>query len=386
MNTIIMSLARSKAIAMTAILATVLSSFGYFAFTQSTQAANMTSVSDTLSDSDLGVAADHEIVFTTPTGIATDENVSIEFPLEFQVSTSSVAASDIAVSIAGVGAQTVGSTCGANQVAASTTPASGVLNVYFCTATVAAGGTTTIQVGTNAGGSNQFVNPEQSGSYEILLGTSATGGSSTVSDGGATRIVIIDDVVVTAQVPTIFTFVVNGINTGGEVNGTSTDITTTATTIPFGEISSGPANGSTGAQNLQVTTNARNGFTVTVQANQTLLSSTGADIDVFSNGSASTTQAWESPVGYLNDENTYGHWGFTSGDSTLAGGDDFGTDLWSGTFVSGAQEVFYHDGPSDGIADDIGSTTVGYKVEIMSFQEAGDDYTATLTYVATPVF
>jgi hypothetical protein len=34
----------------------------------------------------------------------------------------------------------------------------------------------------------------------------------------------------------------------------------------------------------------------------------------------------------------------------------------------------------------VGSTTVAYKVEITSLQEAAKDYTATLTYIATPVF
>jgi hypothetical protein len=49
-------------------------------------------------------------------------------------------------------------------------------------------------------------------------------------------------------------------------------------------------------------------------------------------------------------------------------------------------EVFKHNGPADGTTQDIGKARVGYKVEISALQEAGSDYTATLTYVATPVF
>jgi hypothetical protein len=31
-------------------------------------------------------------------------------------------------------------------------------------------------------------------------------------------------------------------------------------------------------------------------------------------------------------------------------------------------------------------TEVGYKIEITPLQEAADDYTTTLTYIATPTF
>ena len=49
-------------------------------------------------------------------------------------------------------------------------------------------------------------------------------------------------------------------------------------------------------------------------------------------------------------------------------------------------EVFKNNGPADGTTQNIGTAKVGYKVEISPLQEAGSDYTATLTYVATPVF
>ena len=48
-------------------------------------------------------------------------------------------------------------------------------------------------------------------------------------------------------------------------------------------------------------------------------------------------------------------------------------------------EVFRHDGPIENSEDD-GNATVLYKVEVTALQEAAEDYTATLTYVATPIF
>jgi hypothetical protein len=58
------------------------------------------------------------------------------------------------------------------------------------------------------------------------------------------------------------------------------------------------------------------------------------------------------------------------------------------------QVVFGHNGPSDGTTtgagtaadDDVSVTEVGYKIEITPLQEAADDYTAVLTYIATPTF
>jgi hypothetical protein len=45
----------------------------------------------------------------------------------------------------------------------------------------------------------------------------------------------------------------------------------------------------------------------------------------------------------------------------------------------------YHNGPSDGLTADIGTTTVAYTVGITALQEAGD-YSNTLTYICTPTY
>jgi hypothetical protein len=66
-------------------------------------------------------------------------------------------------------------------------------------------------------------------------------------------------------------------------------------------------------------------------------------------------------------------------------GDEFGANEFIGVSTT-PRAIFAHDGPADGITTDVGSTTVAYKVEITALQEAADDYTATLTYIATPTF
>ncbi len=121
-------------------------------------------------------------------------------------------------------------------------------------------------------------------------------------------------------------------------------------------------------------------------------STTGADIDSYRNGNdESTPVAWEAPSPVLGNDDTYGHWGITSDDAALTSGltDPFNAGAGGDRFASASTtpvEVFRHTGPTNGTLTGVGTTRVGYKVEISGLQEAADDYTATLTYVATPVF
>jgi hypothetical protein len=341
------------------------------------EAANVTSFSDTLSTSEPIVAADHEITFTTPTGVANTQTITIDFGGNFTgTSTIDADASDIAIST--TSAYSVDSDCSGADVSAAFS--GDVLTLTMCAGpglSIPANATTTILIGTNAGGLNQLVNPVVfggGGSYEINL-TAGNG-----ADTGSTRVAIVDVVTVTASVDTYFNFQVAGVGGGNDVNGTTTTGTSTYNTIPFGALEALTA--SSAAQDLTVITNARNGFTVTVTADGMLESSTGADIDGFVEGSYQTTPTgWVPPTPTLGDEWSYGHWGLTSDDTDVFALND--------TYISASTTpviIFTHDGPIDGTAMGEGTTRVGYIVEISALQEAADDYEATLTYVATPVF
>jgi hypothetical protein len=203
-------------------------------------------------------------------------------------------------------------------------------------------------------------------------------------------VAIVDAVTVTASVDTIFNFTVDGVNNNLGVNGATTTATSTPTSIPFGLlVADTPA---TLAQDLTVSTNAANGFVVTVQTDQQLLSSNGADIDGFIDGAYTNAPTqWVAPAQTLGQENTYGHWGITSNDSTVTSGltDEFDVTGNGEDYLSASTtpvEIFRHNGPTNGTLDGIGITRVGYTVETSALQEAATDYTATLTYVATPVF
>ncbi|MFT5036559.1 MAG: hypothetical protein ACI9VM_000121, partial [Candidatus Azotimanducaceae bacterium] len=134
-------------------------------------------------------------------------------------------------------------------------------------------------------------------------------------------------------------------------------------------------------------TNASQGYVVTVQADNNLLSSTGADIDGFSNGTDTNTPVtWAAPTGTVGEENTYGHWGLTSDDATTTRASQFGSDEWVSVSSTTPRIVMSNDGPANGTGTGVGETRVGYKVQITGLQEAGDDYQAILTYIATPTF
>ena len=126
---------------------------------------------------------------------------------------------------------------------------------------------------------------------------------------------------------------------------------------------------------------------VTVEQDANLLSSTGADIDGFIDGAyTNTPSSWVAPSNSIGDENTWGHWGLTTDDISLLGaGLDFAANQWVAPSTT-PRAIMAHDGPSDGVTNDIGAARIGYQAQITALQEAGDDYSTTLTYIATPTF
>lgn len=359
------------------------------------KAAPLTKVSDTLSDSDLGVAANHTLQFVTQSAMTASNTIVVAFNGNFSA-TSSPAFSNSDATDYDIATTTQEITVVAAGACVTTTPAFEITSVNTSTAQftfthcngspgIPANTTTTIEIGTNATtggtGDSQLVNPMVAGSYLINVTAPST-------DSAATRVAIIDDVVVTASVATNFTFTISAVasgqtNANGEAGTTS--VTTTATTIPWGELV--PDTAKTARQDLSVSTNARNGFTVTLWQDQNLLSGNGADIDIFKDGSNGSPTAWTSPAATIDVEDTYGHEGVTSEDASLSTGDTFGSALYDAVGTQAAPlEVFYHTGPANGSTANKGATKIGFKIEVSSLQEAASDYTQSLTYIATPIF
>jgi len=347
------------------------------------EAANLTYIKDTLSNSAPSEASNHTIQFLSPTGVTTTQSIVITFPNGFNLSTSTVAFDDIDLAEGGVDE---------TLVAAGATVAQWNVAIAGQTLTFTSGGasaiiapnaTVTIEIGTNATfgttGNAQLTNPSATTSYEFT----ATAGT---ADSGQFRVAIVDDVLVTANIDTTLTFTVTGVTSGATVNTstTTTAAVTTSDTLPFGTLAANVSK--TLAQDLAVTTNARNGFVVTVEQSQQLQSSTGADIDGFVNGNWTTTPtAWSAPTNNIANENTWGHWGLTSEDFVTGRTSEFSANTWVAASTTPII-IMGHTGPSDGATAGEGLTRIGYQAQIATLQEAGDDYNTSLTYIATATF
>lgn len=326
-------------------------------FVSSTKATALTNAKDTISDSDFLATATHTITFTTATDLTAGYMIDITFPAGF----TTIVEGNV--------------TCPADSTA------SVVSQVVTCTVDA----TMTLSAGVQTVTITSVTNPSSpAASYTINILTETDGFVEIESVD--VMVAIIDDVVVTATVSSTLTFEIAGLASSTEVNGATTNIDTSgsAVTIPFGTLTADTQH--IAGQELTVSTNADDGFDVKVFQNQDLTSGVDADIDCFKDGSCVTTaEAWASPTGTLDSENTYGHFGLTSEDADLSGGDDFGNNFWKGFDGTTQVEVMYHTGPADGTAADKGLTQVAYAVEISDLQEAGD-YTNTLTYICTPTY
>ncbi|MEY2664993.1 MAG: hypothetical protein RLZZ480_98 [Candidatus Parcubacteria bacterium] len=354
--------------------AVVLMSIGIYNIAQ---AANLTGVKDTLTESAPSTASNHTIEFTVPTGspgvAASGGTIVVTFPTGFNMNSIDFADVDLKVA-------TVDQTLAAAPAASTWGVVLSGQTLTFTTGSgvsVTAGQAVEIQVGTHATfgttGNTQVTNHASTGSYEFIITAGTT-------DSGRTRVAIVNSVNVTAIVDTTFDFTITGTATSTFVDTATTTGSTSPTVIAFSKLVANVPE--ILAQRLNVTTNAKNGFNVTVETDGNIDSSTGADIDSFSNATdISTPTVWSSPTNSISDENTWGHWGVTTMDNV--------TLFDPGEYIAASttpRSIFSHTGPANGTTNDIGSTTVAYKVQITPLQEAAQDYNAVLTYIATPTF
>ncbi|MFC1646977.1 hypothetical protein ACFL1A_01705 [Patescibacteria group bacterium] len=195
-----------------------------------------------------------------------------------------------------------------------------------------------------------------------------------------------NSIYVTASVESIFTFTVSAV-TVGSVNGASIDLTdTTANTIPFGVLTAGTP--VIAAHDINIKSNANNGYVVTVEADATPPLSDGAtgnNIDEFTGTNAAPT-TWSEPAGSTKNVNT-GFFGYTTEDSVLGTGtaDRFtsaGGDKWAGTTTSPLEVIYNAVAPGSGAGE---TTRLGWELEVNTYQPPGD-YTGSVTLIATPTY
>jgi len=352
------------------------------------QAANMSQITDELSTSAPGNMARHLINFTTST--STNAGQTIQISLDptspgssaFIENYSAATTTDITVYQGFTQVADSGSCTGPNTHEAYPTASYNNGTDEHLTYTVCSGDTILpgqIAIGIGSTSTPLWQNPLAVGSYRIVIG--GTGLAS-----GETQVAIVNTVTLTASVNTTFTFTVTGLATSTSVNGITTTASSSPTNLAFGTLV--PNTPASVAQQLSVLTNANNGFFVTVQENQPPTSGNGSIIYMFKDGATTTAPiVWTTPRGILNSYQTYGHFGITSDDADEGGGEFVATT--TAPFVGNIllpRVVFTNNGPADGVTQNQGKADVLYRIEISPLQAAGNDYTNTLTYVATPSF
>jgi hypothetical protein len=127
-----------------------------------------------------------------------------------------------------------------------------------------------------------------------------------VDDSTAVAVGVIEAVKVSASVPASISFSIAGVASSTSTCGITTDVTTTAAAVPFGEVSISAFNEA--AQTLTVTTNAVNGYSVTAIENDQL----GINGDTCAGDNTGTSCIRDS----AGDDTLMSHTAFDNWDST----------------------------------------------------------------------
>ncbi len=169
--------------------------------------------------------------------------------------------------------------------------------------------------------------------------------------------------------PTL-TLSVTGVANSTSVGGATTNIDSTATTVPFSSVSAA-GGAKIGAQTISVTTNAVSGYTVTLQQDGNMRKTNGTTIPAvpFDNSSPGS---WPTSI-------NQGYFGYHTTDSTLCTGTSSRFTA-SDTFAAASTtpfEVACNTGPASS-----DQTSIVFKVEIGSLQPTGD-YRNSISYIVT---
>jgi len=323
------------------------------------------------------VLSDHEIQFTTPSGVASTETIVITLPSDFDGSNDPDGAldyTDVDFSIDGEPDQTCD---GSAQTLVAAAPGATEWSAVFsgtenrvltltsggASAIVGGGSEVCIQIGENAtGGStnSQYANPTSSGSLVISL----TAGS----DSGDISVSIIDNdrVSITAEVTETITFAIADYEIGFG-NLTNANARFATGTDPYG--ANGPT--ATSAHEMTVSTNGSTGYEITYLGS-TLTNQSDDDIDPATittdeDGAPNTEQF---AIGFATD-----------GNATIVSAYDQEDPTFNYSFVEDTETPFmYEDVPT-------ATETISafYLANISGVTPAGS-YSTSITYVATANF
>jgi hypothetical protein len=377
----------------------LLASTAAYLLVAQTQAAALTSVSDTLSSSTAGAVSNHTVVFTLATAIADDSStITLTFPVGFNMG--SVDENDTDISGSVTGEMTTAADCsGAEEVGVDISGQ--VITFSICNGDngdLASSETVTIEVGTNATasgtGANQITNPSKTAGIGTAdISTISIGG--TMSDNGDALVATIEGVDVTVTVDESLSFAIAAVASGScdaadQDSAVSSNLTG-GINVPYGSITAN--NLVDGCVTLTVGTNASNGYATTIEILPQLLTSgsdTIAEGDCDTGGEScddTTTGQWATNTNngfaYCMEDVTGNAAETADGTGWAAGGqcDDATPEFKTFPVAASKQDVMASAGALT--ASDVSQTA--YRLSVSSTQAAGN-YSATVTYIATPTF
>ncbi len=207
--------------------------------------------------------------------------------------------------------------------------------------------------------------------YYAKITTYTTNACSTPVDTVTVQFIYTDGTAVSANVDSSLAFSVAGASSGTTCNGATSNVTTTATTVPFGTVTT--ASNKIGVQQLTASTNAGNGYTVAARYSGALASG--------SNTIADHTGTNASPTAFASAGTPA--FGYTTNDASLGTGtaNRFTStpDVWA-KFTTSNNEVAYNNA-----AVSSQTTCVGQQVAVGTTTPSGA-YTTSVIYTATPVY
>lgn len=360
--------------------------------------------SDTLSDSRPSTVSDHTVKFKTPTGVdASTDTITLTFAAGFDLSTNSVAFGDMDLEIDAAcdGTYEIEKTLAAAPGTSPTWGAEVSAQVITFTAPtdassgeIAADSCVMIEIGTNAdSGSNQIINPT-AGVKDIDI-------AGDFGDTGKIKVSIISGVTVSATVAETLSFQINTVliaSCTGDTGSPTVLDTTASDAVDFGTLNADTFY--VACHELQVSTNAGDGYSLTTQETINLKYESSYIIDTTCDGGACSETAQDDWITASANQglghtctNVAGKGTDCNTVYTAASGDCGATPCYRQFACVGANadcdpgsgEETPEEFMANAEAVDDNRTQVHYKVSIGGGQAAGV-YQNAIVYVATPTY
>jgi len=189
-------------------------------------------------------------------------------------------------------------------------------------------------------------------------------------DSASTQFILTNASTLSLAVDDTLTFTINAVAGGQACNGPTSTAASTATTIPFGTVTS--AANAIVCQDLQAATNATNGYTIYARYTA---QPTNALAQTVANHTGTNAAPTAFPAAGIEA------YGYTTNDATLGTGTPgrFVPNLWAGMTTTNAEVAFEAAGVN------LTTYRVGHEVGVSLVTHPGT-YTTTVIYTCTPTY